>query len=138
MRVLVTGGAGFIGSHIADRLVADSHDVVVIDNLATGLRENVPAAARFIEGDVSQFEALAPAFESGVDAVIHIAGQVALIRSFTDPVIDLRTNVRGTVNVLRRCVQHRVPRLLYASSMTAYGNDAPLPTPETSRCEPVS
>jgi UDP-glucose 4-epimerase len=138
MRILITGGAGFIGSHMADRLVSEGHEVVALDNLATGLRENVPAEAKFIKGDVSQIAALEAAFEGGLDAVFHIAGQVSLIRSFTDPVIDLKTNVQGTVNVLRQCMKHRVPRLLYASSMTVYGNDAPLPTPETTRCEPVS
>ena len=138
MRILVTGGAGFIGSHMAERLVSLGHEVVVFDNLSTGLRENVPAGARFIQGDVSQFDSLQPAFAGGLDAVFHIAGQVSLIRSFTDPVIDLRTNVQGTVNVLRSCVQHRVGRLLYASSMTVYGLDAPLPTPEETPCEPVS
>jgi len=138
MRILITGGAGFIGSHMVDRLVSEGHEVVALDNLGTGLRENVPAEAQFIKGDVSQFDALEAAFLGGLDAVFHIAGQVSLIRSFADPVIDLRTNVEGTVNVLRQCVKHRVPRLLYASSMTVYGSDAPLPTPETTRCEPVS
>jgi UDP-glucose 4-epimerase len=137
VKVLVTGGAGFIGSHMADRLVADGHEVVVYDNLATGLRENVPAA-RFVQGDVSQIEALEQAFSGGLDAVLHIAGQVSLIRSYTDPVVDLRTNVQGTLNVLTLCVKHRVQRLLYASSMTVYGSDVPLPTPEDSPCEPVS
>ena len=138
MRVLVTGGAGFIGSHMVDRLLADGHEVVVIDNLATGLRENVPATARFVLGDVSKLEDVERAFAGGLDAVFHIAGQVSLIRSYTNPTIDLRTNVMGTLNVLTTCVAHRVPRLIYASSMTVYGSDAPLPTPEDSPCEPVS
>ena len=138
MRTLVTGGAGFIGSHMVDRLVTDGHEVTVIDNLATGLRENVPEAARFIKGDVSRLKDLEAAFADGIDAVFHIAGQVSLIRSFTDPVIDLQTNVQGTVNVLQMCIKHRVRRLLYASSMTVYGSDAPLPTAEENPCEPVS
>jgi UDP-glucose 4-epimerase len=138
MRILVTGGAGFIGSHMADRLIADGHDLIVIDNLATGKREHVPVSARFVKGDVSRMDELEGAFADRLDAVFHIAGQVSLIRSYTDPTIDLRTNVEGTLNVLRLCVTHRVPRLLYASSMTVYGNDVPLPTPEVSRCEPSS
>jgi UDP-glucose 4-epimerase len=123
---------------MVERLLADGHEVTVIDNLATGLREHVPAAARFIKGDVSRLEDLEGAFAGGVNAVFHIAGQVSLIRSYTDPVIDLRTNVQGTVNVLQMCLRHRVPRLLYASSMTVYSSDAPLPTPEESACEPSS
>src|SRR5215471_8344649 len=138
MRILVTGGAGFIGSHIVDRLLADGHEVVAIDNLATGRRENVPATARFVLGDVTRTEDVERAFEGGLDAVLHIAGQVSLIRSYTNPTIDLSTNVLGTLNVLTACVAHRVPRLLYASSMTVYSNDAPLPTIEDSPCEPSS
>jgi UDP-glucose 4-epimerase len=138
MKVLVTGGAGFIGSHMVGRLLSDGHEVVVLDNLATGLRESVPAAVRFVKGDVSQIDDVARAFAGGLDAVFHIAGQVSLIRSYTDPTIDLRTNVQGTLNVLTSCVKHRVPRLLYASSMTVYSSSAPLPTPEDSPCEPTS
>jgi UDP-glucose 4-epimerase len=138
MRILVTGGAGFIGSHLADRLLTDGHQVVVYDSLATGLRENVPAAAQFVKGDVGQAEELECPFVGGLDAVFHIAGQVSLVRSYTDPLIDLRTNVQGTLNILTNCVKYRVPRLLYASSMTVYGSDAPLPTPEDSQCEPAS
>jgi UDP-glucose 4-epimerase len=138
MRILVTGGAGFIGSHMVDRLLADGYEVVVIDNLATGVRENVPATARFVLGDVSQIEDVERAFAGGLDAVFHIAGQVSLIRSYTNPTIDLRTNVMGTLNVLTTCLAHRVPRLIYASSMTVYGSDVPLPTPEDTPCEPAS
>ena len=138
MRILVTGGAGFIGSHMVARLLADGHEVTAIDNLATGRREHVPPAARFVEGDVSRLEDVERAFASPIDAVFHIAGQVSLIKSYTDPTIDLRTNTYGTLNVLTTCVKKRVPRLLYASSMTVYGNDAPLPTPEEAACEPAS
>ena len=130
MRILVTGGAGFIGSHMVDRLVSEGHEVVVLDNLATGLRENVPAAAQLLTGDVSQLDDVERAFAGGLDAVFHIAGQVSLIRSYADPTIDLLTNVQGTVNVLMTCVKCRVPRFVYASSMTVYSGDAPLPTPE--------
>jgi UDP-glucose 4-epimerase len=138
MRILITGGSGFIGSHLADRLVAEGHDVLVIDNEATGRRENVPPAARYLKGDVAHRDELELAFSGGLDAVCHIAGQVSLIRSFSDPVVDLRTNVQGTVNVLQLCLEHRVPRLLFASSMTVYGNTAILPTPEGTPCQPVS
>jgi UDP-glucose 4-epimerase len=138
VRVLITGGAGFIGSHLADRLVAERHDVIVLDNESTGVRANVPEAAKYIKGDVSRIADLDEAFAAGLDAVCHIAGQVSLIRSYTDPAIDLRTNVAGTLNVLQQCLKHRVPRLLYASSMQAYGNTTVLPTPEDTRCEPAS
>jgi UDP-glucose 4-epimerase len=138
MRVLVTGGAGFIGSHLADGLVSAGHDVVVFDNLSTGSRENLPAAAEFVTGDVARLGELEGAFAEGLDAVCHVAGQVSLIRSFTDPVVDLRTNVEGTVNVLQLCLRHGVTRMLYASSMTVYGSTERLPTPESERCWPIS
>src|SRR5215813_5277917 len=138
MNVLVTGGAGFIGSHLVDHLLDDGHQVAVVDNESTGRRENVPAAAKYFKADVSRLDDLEMAFASGVDAVCHIAGHVSLIGSFTDPLNDLRTNVEGTVNVLQLCVRYRVPRLLYASSLTAYGRNGVLPTPEDTPCEPIS
>jgi UDP-glucose 4-epimerase len=81
---------------------------------------------------------LEPAFEGGLDAVLHIAGQVSLVRAYTHSSLDLRTNVEGTVNVLQLCLKYRVPRLLYASSMTVYGHTATLPIAEDSSCRPVS
>lgn len=138
MRVLVTGGAGFIGSHMAGRLVKEGHDVVVIDNESTGQPSNVPPGARYIRGDVTCLNQLAPAFVDTLDAVLHIAGQVSLIRSFSDPTLDLQTNVEGTINVLRLCLKYRVPRLIYASSMTVYGHATALPTPEETPCQPAS
>ncbi len=138
MKVLVTGGAGFIGSHMVGRLVGDGHDVIVIDNESTGRRDNVPPQAHYFRGDVAVPADLDAPFALRPEAVFHIAGQVSMIRSFSDPLSDLRTNVQGTVNVLQCCLEHRVKRLLYASSMTVYGNTAVLPTPETAACEPVS
>jgi UDP-glucose 4-epimerase len=138
MRVLVTGGAGFIGSHLCRRLLADGHTVSVVDNEATGNRSNLPPEARFSLGDVAKLPELEPAFARGVDAVCHIGGQVSIIRSFTDPAVDLRTNVEGTLNVLQLCMKYKVPRLIYASSMTIYGNCRTVPTPETEPCCPDS
>jgi UDP-glucose 4-epimerase len=138
MRVLVTGGAGFIGTHLCRRLLAEGHAVSVVDNEFNGKRENLPPEVWFALGDVANIEEVEPAFARGVDAVCHIAGQVSIIRSFNNPTLDLRTNVEGTLNVLRLCVKHKVPRLLYASSMTIYGNGGAVPTPETERCWPDS
>jgi UDP-glucose 4-epimerase len=138
MRVLVTGGAGFIGSHLCRRLLRDGHAVSVVDNESTGLRENVPAAAWYAKGDVIRPTEVEPAFTRGLDAVCHIAGQVSIIRSFSDPVADLRTNVEGTLNILQLCLKYKVPRLLYASSMTLYGECRNVPTPETEPCRPDS
>jgi UDP-glucose 4-epimerase len=138
MKVLVTGGAGFIGTHLCRRLLADGHAVSVVDNESTGRRSNLPPDVWFALGDVARIDDVEPAFARGIDAVCHIAGQVSIIRSFTDPVLDLRTNVEGTLNVLRLCLKHKVPRLIYASSMTIYGNGGAVPTPETEPCFPDS
>jgi UDP-glucose 4-epimerase len=137
--VLVTGGAGFIGSHLIDRLLREGFDVTVVDNLATGLRDNVPSAATFVEGDVGDRAVVDELFAATpLDAVFHIAGQASIRLSFAEPEVDLRTNVVGTVNVLRACVEQSVPRLVYASSMTAYGEPDVIPTPEDAPCVPVS
>jgi UDP-glucose 4-epimerase len=138
MRVLVTGGAGFIGTHLCRRLLADGHTVSVVDNESTGRRSNLPGDVWFAHGDVAKAAELEPAFARGLDAICHIAGQVSIIRSFTDPVVDLRTNVEGTLNVIQLCLKYKVPRLLYASSMTLYGNCRTVPTPETEPCWPDS
>jgi UDP-glucose 4-epimerase len=138
MRILVTGGAGFIGSHLCRRLLADGHSVSVVDNEFNGRRQTVPAGARFLFGDVTRLEEMEPAFAAGLDAVCHIAGQVSIVRAFSDPVRDLRTNVEGTLNVLRLCQQYKVPRLIHASSMTLYGNCRTVPTPETEPANPDS
>jgi UDP-glucose 4-epimerase len=138
MRVLVTGGAGFIGTHLSRRLLTDGHDVSVVDNESTGRRENLPAGVRFAHADVAKPAEVEPTFARGLDAVCHIAGQVSIIRSFSDPVADLRTNVEGTINILQLCLKYKVPRLIYASSMTLYGPSETVPTPETEPCRPDS
>lgn len=138
MKVLITGGAGFIGTHLSRRLLADGHEIFVVDNEYNGSRENVPSEATFIYADVTKTEELEPVFENNFDAVCHLAGQVSIIRSFDNPVADLRTNVEGTLNTVQLCVKNKVPRLIYASSMTAYGDISNVPTPESQPCQPDS
>ena len=140
MKVLVTGGAGFIGSNLVDRLLADGHQVVVIDNESTGRRENVSPKAVYVKGEVTNPDDLELVFREGLDAVCHIAGQVSFINSYTDPTTDLLTNTFGTLQVLRKCIEHRVGRIIYASSMTVYGvyGEQILPTPEDTHCLPKS
>lgn len=135
---LVTGGAGFIGSHIADRLIEEGYRVIIIDNESTGLRENVNPKAIYLRGDITRLNDLAKAFSYGIDVVFHIAGQASTIWSFYDPIDDLNVNVIGTINVLKMCLKYRVTRLIYASSMTVYGHPTKIPTPETEPCKPIS
>src|SRR2546423_14731856 len=84
-RVVVTGGAGFIGSHLVDALVARGDDVVVLDDLSTGVRENLAEGVRLVQGDVADTEAIGEALENGADAVLHIAGQASIAHSFSQP-----------------------------------------------------
>ncbi len=137
-RVLITGGAGFIGSHLADYFLSKSFQVAILDNESTGLRQNVPAGAEYSVGDVRNPADLAPIFERGVDIVLHIAGQASIFRSFDTPLEDLNTNVAGTLNVLQACVAYGTPRLIFAGSMTVYGNPRTQPVPESEIPAPIS
>ena len=138
-RVLVTGGAGFIGSHLVERLLRDGFAVTVLDNFATGAREHVSREADLVEGDVAERALVDRVVAKGrFDAVFHVAGQASIRLSFAEPDVDLRTNVVGTINVVRACADAGVPRLVYASSMTAYGEPDRIPTPEYVACVPVS
>lgn len=136
--ILVTGGAGFIGSHMVERLLKDGHTVTVLDNLSTGSVDYLPKEVTFIKGDTANAEDVEKAFKEPVDAVFHIAGCASTINSFTDPFSDVRANFHGGINVAMKCVEHKVPRLLYASSMTAYGFVESLPVKETQPTVPVS
>lgn len=135
--VVVTGGAGFIGSHLAAQLIARDEEVIAVDDLSSGHRDNVPENVRLVAGDVREVERMAEVF-AGARAVLHVAGQASIFRSFEAPERDLSVNVSGTLAVIEACVRAGVPRLLYASSMTVYGEPARIPTPESEPCIPVS
>jgi UDP-glucose 4-epimerase len=119
--VLVTGVAGFIASHMAEGLMKKGYRVIGIDNMSTGEKRNIPKGIRFIKGDVTRDQDLARAFSRPLAGVFHIAGCASTIKAFDNPEMDLNTNTLGTIRVVMRCVKHKVPRFLYASSMTAYG-----------------
>ncbi len=137
-KVLVTGGAGFIGSNIVDRLIAQKHEVFIFDNLSTGIKDYINPKAVFFEGNVSRKEHLEKVFENNLDAVFHIAGCASNISSFSDPMLDINSNFIGTVNVVRKCIEHKISRFLYASSMTVYGEIKELPVKETTHTIPIS
>lgn len=136
--ILVTGGAGFIGSHVTDLLIARGYRVTVFDNESTGKRADVNPQATFVHGDVRDEATLETVFKTGIDAVIHIAGQASIRLSFMHPEADLNVNTLGTINVIKQCIKYRVGRLLFASSMTIYGTPEIAPTPETAFPAPVS
>jgi len=137
--VLVTGGAGFIGSHVVDRLIGKKYNVLVFDNLSSGKKENIHPKAHFIKGDVSNPKDIEKVFTNrSIDSILHIAGQPSIINSFTNPQSDFNTNFSGTMNMVMAALQHKVKRFLYASSMTTYGNPIHLPMRETDPCVPIS
>ncbi len=137
--ILITGGAGFIGSALARALLARGDRIVIVDNLSTGFERNVPSAAEFVRGDVSDREVVRSLFaRHRFDVVLHLAAQVSNIVSHQDPWLDMRTNVGGTINVLEEVRLRRVPRLLYASSMALYGTPDTVPVTEESRLRPLS
>jgi len=139
LKVLVTGGAGFIGSHVADRLLADGHDVVILDDLSNGHVENLQPNARFYQMDLHSpwidelFRIERP------EAVVHQAAQASVRRSVEDPVFDAGVNVLGTAALLQASVHHGVRRFLFASTGGAlYGDADVIPTPEDYPTLPVS
>ena len=132
MRILVTGGAGFIGSTVADRFVALGHEVAVFDNLSSGFREFVPPRAKLYLGDLADAAAVEAAVaDFRPDVVDHHAAQIDVRKSVTDPVFDARVNILGTIGLLQACVAHGVKKLVYASTGGAlYGEGRQLPAPE--------
>jgi UDP-glucose 4-epimerase len=126
-RVLITGGAGFIGHHLAHALLARGVGVTVLDDLSMGKRENVPAAARLVEGDVRDPAAVQSALD-GVDAVLHEAAIVSIRASVEHFVRDAEVNLMGTLNLLRQMAGRPIRRAVLASSMAVYA-DSPRPDP---------
>jgi UDP-glucose 4-epimerase len=144
MRALVTGGAGFIGSHLVDALVARDDQVLVLDDLSSGRRENLARAidkgATIVQADVRDPEAVAAGFAThSPDSVFHLAAQIDVRRSVTDPEFDLAVNVGGTINLLEQARVHGARRFLFASTGGAiYGEGAGrgLPLAEAAECLP--
>lgn len=139
-KYLVTGGAGFIGSHITEALVKKKHNVVVFDNLSTGRRENMASFEKdvtFVEGDLRHPDALADAMQ-GVDYVIHQAALASVPRSIDDPTSSQQVNTQGTLNVLIAARDAGVKRVVYASSSSLYGDSEVLPKTETMIPNPKS
>jgi UDP-glucose 4-epimerase len=140
VRILVTGGAGFIGSTVADRFIALGHEVAVLDDLSTGFREFVPQAARFVKADVTDAQAVDRFFaEWRPEIVTHHAAQMDVRKSVDDPVHDARTNLLGGINVLLACTRHGTRKVLYASTGGAlYGEGRKLPATEDHPVNPES
>ena len=140
MKTLVTGGAGFIGSHLVDRLLRDGHEVRVLDNFATGRRENilpVSGEVELVEGDIQSYERVHRAV-AGCEVVFHQAALPSIPRSVQDPLTSNATNVIGTLNVLLGARDAGVRRVVFASSSSIYGLNQTLPKHETLVPLPIS
>jgi UDP-glucose 4-epimerase len=137
MRVLVTGGAGFIGSNLVDALVDRGDDVVVLDDLSTGFQEHLHPKAELVEGDVADAAAVAQAV-TGCEVVFHHAAHRAVFRSVEHPLATDRVNIGGTLTVLQSAREAGARRVVVASSSSVYGGAAMVPTPETAPLVPRS
>ncbi len=139
MNILVTGGAGFIGSHLVDRLVEAGCRVAIVDDVSTGKQGNINAAADFHQADIRSPE-LAAAFDAASpEVVFHVAAHASVSESVRDPRHDAEVNVLGTLNVLEQCAAHGVRRLVFSSTGGAlYGEPERLPADETHPVRPLS
>jgi UDP-glucose 4-epimerase len=136
-KVLVTGVAGFIGSNIASRFLAEGYSVVGVDDLSSGRIENVPAGLDFIEGDLAKKSTITR-IPRDCSKILHLAGQSSGEISFDDPVVDLEKNTISTLNLIRFGIENKIERIVYASSMSVYGSVESKPIVESHLCRPLS
>ncbi|HEY1405927.1 MAG TPA: SDR family NAD(P)-dependent oxidoreductase, partial [Spirochaetota bacterium] len=137
--IIVTGGAGFIASHIVDAYVAQGHRVVVIDDLSRGFEKNLNPNAVFYKADIRDLAAMREIFQKErPDVVNHHAAIAVVAESMRDPIPTMETNVTGTVNVLVAAGEADVKKILFASSAAVYGNPKTLPVHESDPTEPIS
>ncbi len=139
MEILVTGGAGFIGSHLLQLLQARGIQTVVFDNLGSGSQEYVPAGMELVEGDVRDAAAVdAVMAVHHFDTVVHLAAQTMVPTSVEDPVLDCQINLEGVLHILESCRRHGVPHVLFSSSAAVYGDNLNIPLQETEVLAPTS
>jgi len=140
VKILVTGGAGFIASHVADAYIAAGHEVAIIDDLSRGVEQNIPARARFHYGDIRDRDFVEKIFASeNPDVVNHHAAQMDVRRGVREPVFDASVNILGSIHLLDAAVAHKVRRFVYISSAgAAYGEPRQMPVPEDHPINPIT
>ena len=139
MKILVTGGAGFIGSHVVDGYLAAGHEVVVVDDLSTGKAENLDSRVKFYQLDIRSPELEKVFLTERPEVVNHHAAQVSVPRSIEEPIADAQVNILGFINVMQCCVKCNIKKIIYISSGGAiYGDATEYPTPESYIPMPLS
>ncbi len=139
MKILITGGAGFIGSNVADRYIELGHEVIIVDNLVTGKKENIPETARFYHMDITD-KNLSEVFRKEKPRVVnHHAAQMDVRRSVADPIYDAQVNVLGGLNILQNCIKYEIKKFIFASTGGAiYGEQDYFPADENHPLKPLS
>lgn len=140
MRIIVTGGAGFIGSWVCEAYISEGHEVLVIDNLSTGSEDNIPPKAEFVECDVRDRPGLEKAFRQFRPKIVnHHAAQINVRDSVEDPSLDAEININGSLNVLGLCAEHKTEKFIFSSTGGAlYGEPEKLPADESTPALPLS
>ena len=140
MKILVTGGAGFIGSHIVDLLIHNNHQVIVIDNLITGKNENINKKAKFYNENLSNHEKIEEIFKKeDPEIVYHLAAQINVRKSVDNPIEDAKINIINTLNLLNLSVKYKIQQFIFSSTGGAiYGDTQEIPTKESKRENPIS
>ena len=117
MKILVTGGAGFIGSHIVDMLADNNHEVAIIDNLSSGFEYNVNKTAKLIRSDINDFNGIEKIFsEEKPDIIYHLAAQIDVRKSVADPIFDARTNIMATINLIKLSNDFKIKKFIFSST----------------------
>ncbi|XRO75425.1 SDR family oxidoreductase [Methanocaldococcus sp. 28A] len=136
--ILVTGGAGFIGSHIVDKLIENNYDVTILDNLTTGYKNNINPKANFINADIRDKDLDEKINFKDVEVVIHQAAQINVRSSIENPIYDGDINILGTINILEFMRKHDINKIVFASSVAVYGEPKYLPVDENHLIKPLS
>lgn len=139
MRILVTGGAGFIGSHLVDRLIAEGHTVAIVDNMSTGLEKNINRNAAFYEKDIFKSDLTSIFKHFQFDIIFHLAGQINLRESLKNPIQDAEINIMGSLKLIELACKFKVKQFIFSSTGGAiYDQEAPQPWTTNSPCKPLS
>ena len=137
MKILVTGGAGYIGSALVNKLIDSGHEVKVIDDLSNGFKENIDESANFIEGSILDDYKLNQALD-GVETVFHLAAKIRVEEGEREPELYKKVNIEGTLNLINKCVERKIKKLVFASTAAVYGDPEDYPVDEKSKVNPVN